>query len=99
LNVAHFDPIEKPMAREPGQLTRAEAWARYRRLMRAMLAAVLVVLVLAFAWLAATGTPMSVHFVIAVSLGVAASLMLTAALMGLLFLSNSTGADDDARGD
>jgi hypothetical protein len=87
------------MPDKPATLTRAEAWARYRRLLRAMLLVVAVVLVLAFAWLAATGTPMPAHFVIAVSLGVAASLMLTAALMGLLFLSSSTGADDDAAAD
>lgn len=87
------------MAERPAPLTRAEAWARYRRLLRAMLVAVALVLALAFAWLAATGTPMSVHFVIAVSLGVGASLMLSAALMGLLFLSSSTGADEDASAD
>lgn len=87
------------MPQEPAPLTRTEAWARYRRLMRTMLVAVVVVLGLAFTWLAATGTPMSVHFVIAVALGVGASLMLTAALMGLLFLSSSTGADDNAGGD
>ena len=35
----------------------------------------------------------SVHFFIATGLGIAASMMLMSALMGLVFLSNGTGHD------
>jgi small-conductance mechanosensitive channel len=62
--------------------------------MLAMLAATGLVLVAAFGWLAATGTPMDGHFVAAVAIAVAASLMLSAALMGLMFLSSRLGVDD-----
>jgi hypothetical protein len=78
---------------------RAAAWARYRRLLLAMLVVTAMVLVMAFVWMSATGTVMSVHAIIAVSLGAGLSLMLSAALMGLLFLSNSIGADDRAGDD
>ena len=36
---------------------------------------------------------MSIHFYIATGLGVAAAMMLMAALMGLVFMSNGTGHD------
>ena len=37
---------------------------------------------------------MSPHFFIAVALGIGFSMMLTSALMGLVFLSNGTGHDE-----
>lgn len=48
----------------------------------------------ALAWFASSGEPVSVHFYIAVGLGISASMLLTGALMGLVFLSNGTGHDD-----
>jgi hypothetical protein len=41
---------------------------------------------------------MSLHLVIATAAGVGLSVLLGTALMGLVFLSNRTGADDDAAG-
>ncbi|MGQ5702705.1 hypothetical protein ACUJ46_11710 [Sandaracinobacteroides sp. A072] len=72
----------------------AEAKRRFVRLMQLMLAATLLVLVLAFSWLHATGTPLPFHFIVAISLAVIGSLMLAAALMGLVFFSHASGADD-----
>jgi hypothetical protein len=71
----------------------AFAWARWKRMMRIMGVATGVTVVAILAYLAATGTGMSIHFYIAVALGVGASMMLMGALMGLVFLSNGTGHD------
>lgn len=71
----------------------AFAWARWKRMMRlmAIATAVTVAAILAYLWV--SGTAMSIHFYIAVALGVSASMMLMGALMGLVFLSNGTGHD------
>jgi hypothetical protein len=74
----------------------ADAKRRYKRLMVTMLAITVALIGVSFAWLAATGTPMRLHFLLAVSLGIFFSLMLGAALMGLVFFSNASGADDEA---
>ncbi len=74
--------------------TSAHAWARYRRLMKGMglLALVIVAATLAgFYWYHGF---LSLHFFIAVALGLGFTIMLTAALMGLLFLSSGTGHDE-----
>ena len=72
----------------------AHAWARYKRLMRWMfgftLAVVLVSLTLVYLWVGMA----SVHLFIATALGVGFAVMLTSALMGLVFLSSGTGHDE-----
>ncbi|MEC9068263.1 hypothetical protein [Pelagerythrobacter marinus] len=72
----------------------AFAWARYKRLMRAMVLVTLVVVALVLAYLYLTDSAHSFHFYIATALGVGATMMLTAALMGLVFLSSGTGHDE-----
>jgi hypothetical protein len=72
----------------------AFAWGRWRRMMRFMGAATALTVAAILAYLWASGTAMSVHFYIAVGLGVGASMMLMGALMGLVFLSNGTGHDE-----
>lgn len=84
--MAYDSPLEDPDKA-------AFAWARYRRLMRFMVLVTLVVVALSLAWLYYWHGFVSVHFYIAVGLGIAASMMLMAALMGLVFLSNGTGHD------
>ena len=76
----------------------AEAWQRYRRLMKIMLGITALALVAGFAWLWLTDTPMRWPFMPAVALAVAGSLMLSAALMGLVFFSSLSGADDELSG-
>ncbi|QMW22529.1 hypothetical protein [Sandaracinobacteroides saxicola] len=71
----------------------AQARRRFRRLMLWMFAFSLLVVAAAYAWLSGSGTPMRAHFLIAVALGIVASLMLAAVLMGLVFFSNASGAD------
>lgn len=72
------------------------AWARYRMLMRWMALFTLAVIAVALAalhWLVG-GVP--VHFYIATALGIGAAMLLMSALMGLVFLSSSTGHDEAA---
>lgn len=60
------------------------------------LVAVITALTIAAALLffAAQDEPASVHFYIAVALGIGATMMLGGALMGLAFLSSGTGHDN-----
>ena len=44
----------------------------------------------------ATGTPLGLHFVVAMSLGIGVTLLLAGALMGLLFFSARSGHDEGA---
>jgi hypothetical protein len=69
------------------------AWARWKRMMRMMGAATVVTVTAILGYLWVSDTAMSIHFYIAVGLGVGASMMLMGALMGLVFLSNGTGHD------
>jgi uncharacterized membrane protein len=72
----------------------ADARRRFWRLMKLMFGVTSLVLAVAFTWLHQTGTPLPLHFIIAISIAVVGSLMLAAALMGLVFFSNASGADD-----
>lgn len=72
----------------------ADARKRFFLLMKIMLAVTALVLVLAFTWLHQTGTPLPIPFIVAISFAVVGSLMLAAALMGLVFFSHASGADD-----
>ncbi|MCP9221856.1 hypothetical protein MKP08_03725 [Erythrobacter sp. LQ02-29] len=71
----------------------AFAWARYRRLLRFMFAVTVAVVGIAMTLIYLRVENLSIHLFIAVGLGITASMMLTGALMGLVFLSNGTGHD------
>lgn len=72
----------------------AIAWGRYKRLMRNWALVTLVVCAGLIAYLAwEFGLP-SIHLYIATVLGTAGFMMLTVALMALLFLSSGTGHDE-----
>lgn len=79
--------------------TAAFAWKRWKRMMAFMGAVTAVTVIAALAWLATGDEPVSIHFYIAAALGVGLTMLLTAALMGLVFLSNGTGHDDSVGGD
>lgn len=72
----------------------AFSWARFRRLMGFMVAVTLLTVGAVLAYFNGSGEPVSAHFYIAAGLGIGAMMLLTAALMGLVFLSNGTGHDD-----
>ena len=72
----------------------AFAWARYRRILRWMAlvaaAAAIAALLVLWRWLGR----LDIHVAIATAAGVFATVMLGAALMGLMFLSSGTGHDE-----
>ena len=70
----------------------AHAWARYRQIMKVLLA--VTVLTVAMGLLFAYNGMISVHFYIAVALGISLTMLLGGGLMGLVFLSNGTGHDE-----
>ncbi len=72
----------------------AFAWARWKRIMRlmAVITAITVIAVLAYLWFAVPEA--SIHFYIAIGLGVGGTMLLASALMGLVFMSNGTGHDE-----
>lgn len=74
--------------------TAAFAWARWRRIMGLIALVAVVTIAVALTWLASGEEPVSIHFYIATALGIGATMLLTGALMGLVFLSNGTGHDD-----
>jgi hypothetical protein len=72
----------------------AHAWARFRWLMKLMAAVTVLVILIAFAYFYAQGEQLSVHFYIALGLGIAGAMFMTGGLMGLVFLSSGTGHDE-----
>ncbi len=72
----------------------AHAWARYRRLMRWMMLVTVIVVIIAMVALYRSNGFISVHFFIATALGIGFAMLLTAGLMGLVFLSSGSGHDD-----
>lgn len=84
--MANRSPLDDPE-------TAALAWARYRRLMRLMLGLTTGVVIIAMALLYREIGLVSVHFYIATAVGISAAMLLMSALMGLVFLSNSSGHD------
>lgn len=80
-------PLDDPV-------TAAHAWARYRQIMKLLLAATVLVVVLAMGLLFAYNGMISVHFYIATALGISFTMLLGGGLMGLVFLSNGTGHDE-----
>ncbi|WP_373492249.1 hypothetical protein [Parasphingorhabdus sp.] len=70
------------------------AWARYWRLMRGMAKFTLLCVAVASGILFYLHGFVSIHMYIATAGGVAFTLMLMAALMGLVFLSSDSGHDE-----
>lgn len=71
------------------------AWARYRRLMRWMGLLSLATAIIGIVALRLTvGETVTIHMMIATGAGMGGAVMLTAALMGLVFLSSGTGHDE-----
>lgn len=69
------------------------AWARFRRLMAFMAVLSLAVVGIALWQFYSEFGLISIHFYIATGLGVFFAMMLTGALMGLVFVSNASGHD------
>jgi len=72
----------------------AYAWARYRRVMRWMMLTTVTLVTGALYLLYRTNGMVSIHLYIASALGIGFTMLLTSALMGLMFLSSGTGHDE-----
>jgi hypothetical protein len=88
-----------PPSSNPSPLDNADyarfAWARYWRLMRWMAGLTIVAVVIALSILYwKNGEYASIHMFIATAVGISASILLMAALMGLVFLSSGSGHDE-----
>ena len=70
------------------------AWARYKRLMRWTAMVTVLVIAVAVTLLYLSNGFVSIHLYVATTLGIGFTMMLTAALMGLVFLSSGTGHDE-----
>jgi hypothetical protein len=74
--------------------TASFAWARYKRMMQWSGLVTLAVTAIAVVLLFRANGLVSVHMYVATVLGIGFTIMLTAALMGLVFLSSGTGHDE-----
>lgn len=86
------------MLKPPGGLddpkSAAVAWARFRRIM-AWMGLIAIVFIIGAIWgLEIAYGPLSIVAILAVIGGAGGSIMLSAALMGLAFLSSDTGHDE-----
>ena len=88
------DPV--PPRRGPDYQRAADAWARYWKIMRWMALAAIVTVLLSLIYLKSFGDPIPIHMLIATIAGVGLTVLVGTGLMGLVFLSNRSGADDDA---
>lgn len=70
------------------------AWQRYWRLMRWMFGVTLLVTAIALGAFWWQNGVVSIHFYIATTGAIVGAIMLTAALMGLVFLSSGSGHDE-----
>ena len=76
--------------------TAASPARRFWRLMAVVALVAAIAIVAALFYARATGTPLRLHFVLAMSLGIGLTLLLAGALMGLLFFSARSGHDEAA---
>jgi len=90
------DPI--PAKGRPGDARAAAAWKRYWTIMRWMALLALVAVLLSLIYLKSSGQPVPIHMLIATAAGVGLTILVAAGLMGLLFVSNRSGYDDEAAG-
>ncbi|MGJ8535951.1 MAG: hypothetical protein ACSHW2_02245 [Parasphingopyxis sp.] len=71
------------------------AWARYRRIMKWMLVPAIAAALAALVWMHVYGGGLTIAVALATAFGVALTVLMAAALMGLVFLSSGSGHDDD----
>lgn len=85
--MATKSPLEDPMSA-------AHAWARYRRLMRFMMTLTFLMVGAACVAIYRESGMASAHLYVATALGIGFSMLLMSALMGLVFLSSTSGHDE-----
>jgi hypothetical protein len=72
----------------------AHAWRRFRRMMKLMAGVTTLAVAASMAFIYSQNGLESIHLYIATALGLSAAMLLSGALMGLVFLSSGTGHDD-----
>jgi hypothetical protein len=87
--------MTKPRNRLSDPESAAHAWARFRWIMRWVIATAMLAVVAALFYLWADGSPLTVAVIVATSAGVSLSVLLGGALMGLIFMSSGTGHDEE----
>ena len=96
-------PRHDPVPRRRGKADyarAAQAWERYKRIMKWMVLVAILTVGLSLLYLWRSGAPMPLHLVVATIAGVGLTVLVGTGLMGLVFLSNRGGHDDEAaRGD
>ena len=85
-----------PKRRPPDYESAAEAWARYKQMMRWMIVLAAVCVLLSLIYLKSFGDPVPIHMMVATIAGVGLTVLVGTGLMGLIFLSNRTGHDEEA---
>lgn len=78
-------------------VTAAPAWARFRRIFIAWSWFTFAVVALILTWFVVTKGFESIHFYLAMAVGVGLTMELGGALMGLMFLSSAAGHDEAVR--
>jgi RsiW-degrading membrane proteinase PrsW (M82 family) len=91
------DPL--PPRRRPDYERAAAAWKRYWAIMRWMALLAIVTVLLSLIYLKRSGAPVPLHMLIATIAGVGLTVLVGTGLMGLLFVSNRSGMDDEAGGE
>jgi len=81
---------------EPAPDTRLSVLQRFRRIMKWMALFSIVVAAVAVLLVARGDEGVHIHMLIATALGAGLSVLLAGALMSLVFLSSSTGHDEEA---
>ena len=91
-------PMHDPVPRKgrPDYARAAAAWKRYWTIMRWMALLSVVTVLLSLIYLKSSDGPVSIHMVIATAAGVGLTMLVGTGLMGLLFVSNRSGHDDEA---
>lgn len=87
-----------PHRRPPDYERAAAAWARYRRMMKWMTLVAIVAVLLSLIYLKSFGDPVPVQMMIATIAGVGLTVLVGTGLMGLVFLSDRAGYDEEAGG-
>jgi hypothetical protein len=91
-------PPKHEEGRPPDYARAAEAWARYKRIMTWMALVAIVCVLLSLIYLKSFGDPVPIHMMIATIAGVGFTVLVGTGLMGLVFFSSRSGADDEAGG-
>ncbi|MBC7505624.1 MAG: hypothetical protein H7267_07875 [Sandarakinorhabdus sp.] len=86
-------PAPLPPPKSP-QRAVADHWRRFRRLMVVMTVAAFGTAAVAVWQMQSEGVPFHLHFMLAMGGGIVIALLLAGALMGLAFVSNRSGHDE-----